>query len=134
MGREGRVLAFASSPLPLFLSPKVVLIPKEIHLNSDFHSDVVRIYVLIFKWCYLILSFVIVPLFLKVLSSLLTFCPATAQRHGCLSYLHPPHLSSSPVLLLFFFPERSTKFLYSAVFPAHLIFLQALCFSLGFNL
>jgi len=118
--------------LPFFLPTKVVLIPKEIHLDADFCNDVVTISVLILKWYYLIFFFHQSPFISQ--RPLLTFCPATAPSRGCLSYVHPPHLSSSPVFLLFFFPDRSTEFLYSAVFPVPLILLQALRFSLGFNL
>lgn len=50
-------------------------------------------------------------LIVKGLYSLPGVCPTTAQCHGCLSYLHPPNLSSFPISLLFFFHDRSTEFL-----------------------
>lgn len=50
MGGEGRVLAFASSP-----PPPVVLILREIRLNSDLHSGDVTTYI-----NYNILNFLII--------------------------------------------------------------------------
>lgn len=49
MGGDGRVFAFASSPI-LLCSPQIVLIPKETHLSSDLHSGhiIICIYILFF--------------------------------------------------------------------------------------
>lgn len=47
-GGEGRVLAFAFSPILPRFPPQVILTPKEIHLNSDLHSGDDIIFILSF--------------------------------------------------------------------------------------
>lgn len=59
----------------------------------------------------------------QLLLCLTVVCPTCIHR-----------ISLFPISLLFFFHDRSTKFLDSAVFPVHLILPQALCFPLAFNL